>query len=94
MRNVTTYLFIFIISTLPFRSAFAQRSISGRVTDGEDGKPLPGATIKAGEIRGTQTDGSGNFSLKNIAENIAVLEVSYIGYQTQKLPLSSENQLK
>ncbi|MCF2499572.1 TonB-dependent receptor [Dyadobacter chenhuakuii] len=94
MRNVTTYLFIFIISTLPFRSAFAQRSISGRVTDAEDGKPLPGATIKAGEIRGTQTDGSGNFSLKNIAENIAALEVSYIGYQTQKLPLSSENQLE
>ncbi|WP_026631823.1 TonB-dependent receptor [Dyadobacter alkalitolerans] len=94
MRNVTTYLFIFIISILSFCSAFAQRSISGRVTDTEDGKPLPGATIKAGEIRGTQTDGSGNFSLKNIAENIAILEISYIGYQTQKLPLSSENQLE
>lgn len=94
MRNVTTYLFIFIISTLPFRSAFAQRSISGRVTDAEDGKPLPGATIKASDIRGTQTDGAGNFSLRNISENIGALEVSYIGYQTQKLPLTNDNQLE
>jgi iron complex outermembrane receptor protein len=94
MRNVTTYLFILIISTLSFRPAFAQRSISGRVSDAEDGKALPGATIKAGEIRGTQTDGNGNFSLKNIAENIAILEVSYIGYQTQKLPLTNDNQLE
>ncbi|MCE7068148.1 TonB-dependent receptor [Dyadobacter sp. CY326] len=94
MRNVTTYLFIFIISTLSFRSAFAQRSISGHVTDAEDGKPLPGATIKASDIRGTQTDGSGNFSLKNISENIPTLEISYIGYQTQKLPLTNDNQLE
>ncbi|MCF2506416.1 TonB-dependent receptor [Dyadobacter sp. CY107] len=94
MRNVTTYLFIFIISTLSFRSAFAQRSVSGRVTDAEDGKPLPGATIKASDIRGTQTDGAGNFSLRNISENISTLEVSYIGYQTQKLPLSTDNQLE
>lgn len=94
MRNVTTYLFIFIISTLSFRSAFAQRSISGHVTDAEDGKPLPGATIKASDIRGTQTDGAGNFSLRNISENISTLEVSYIGYQTQKLPLSTDNQLE
>ncbi|SKC09120.1 TonB-dependent receptor [Dyadobacter psychrophilus] len=94
MRNVTTYLFILIISTLSFRSAFAQRSISGRVTDAEDGKALPGATIKASDIRGTQTDGAGNFSLRNISDNISTLEVSYIGYQTQKLPLTTDNPLE
>jgi hypothetical protein len=69
MRNVTTYLFLLIISIYS-SSVFAQKTITGRVTDAEDGKALPGATIKASEIRGTNTDKDGNFTLKNIPDNI------------------------
>jgi iron complex outermembrane receptor protein len=68
MRNVTTYLFMLIISI--YAPVFAQKTITGRVTDAEDGKALPGATIKASEIRGTNTDRDGNFTLKNIPDNI------------------------
>jgi iron complex outermembrane receptor protein len=69
---------------------FAQKTvISGRVTDAEDGKALPGATIKASEIRGTNTDKDGNFTLKNIPDNITYLDISYIGYQSVKTEISS-----
>ncbi|SDH09906.1 iron complex outermembrane recepter protein [Dyadobacter soli] len=93
MRKITTYLLALLLSTTSLLS-FAQKSVSGRVTDAEDGKPLPGATIKAGEIRGTSTDKDGNFVLKNISENIEALDISYIGYQTSKVALGASNQLE
>ena len=89
MRNVTTCLLTLLTSFLFISSSFAQTTLSGRVSDGEDGKPLPGATVKASEIRGVTTDKNGNFTLRNISENIAVLEVSYIGYQSVKIPVSN-----
>ncbi|MHA4737695.1 TonB-dependent receptor [Dyadobacter sp. MSC1_007] len=89
MRNVTTYLLTLFISfaALSVFAQKAQQTISGRVTDAEDGKPLPGATIKAGEIRGTSTDKGGNFTLKNISDNIEALSISYIGYQTSTVEI-------
>lgn len=98
MRKITTYLLAILLSTASLLS-FAQKAqrvltISGRVTDAEDGKPLPGATIKAGEIRGASTDKDGNFVLKNISGNIDAIDISYIGYQTSKVALGASNQLE
>lgn len=93
MRKITTYLLALLLSTTSLLT-FAQKSISGRVTDAEDGKPLPGATIKAGEIRGASTDKDGHFVLKNISENIDALDISYIGYQTSKIAIGASNQLE
>ncbi|SEJ44428.1 iron complex outermembrane recepter protein [Dyadobacter sp. SG02] len=92
MRKITTYLLTLLLGTNSLLS-FAQKTVTGRITDAEDGKPLPGATIKAGEIRGTSTDKDGNFVLKNISESIVVLDISYIGYQTAKAAINS-NQLE
>jgi len=93
MRKITTYLLALVLSTISLLT-FAQKSVSGRVTDAEDGKPLPGATIKASEIRGTSTDKDGHFVLKNISDNIDALEISYIGYQTSKVTVGAANQLE
>ncbi|GGN10056.1 TonB-dependent receptor [Dyadobacter beijingensis] len=91
MRKITTYLLVLALSaaSLLSHAQKAQLTISGRVTDAEDGKPLPGATVKAGEIRGASTDKDGHFVLKNISGNIEALDVSYIGYQTAKIALGS-----
>lgn len=98
MRKITTYLLAILLSTASLLS-FAQKAqraltISGRVTDAEDGKPLPGASIKAGEIRGASTDQDGRFVLKNISGNIDALDISYIGYQTSKVALGTSNELE
>ncbi|KAA6440932.1 TonB-dependent receptor [Dyadobacter flavalbus] len=93
MRNVTTCLLMLLTSLFSITLSFAQTTLSGRVSDAEDGKPLPGATVKAGEIRGVTTDKDGKFTLRNISENIAVLDVSYIGYQSVKIPVNNAGSL-
>ncbi|HLT94362.1 MAG TPA: TonB-dependent receptor [Membranihabitans sp.] len=63
-------------------------TIRGRVTD-ERGEALIGVNIQVeGTTKGTATDFVGEFELDNVPAN-AVLIVSYIGYQTREVPVSS-----
>jgi hypothetical protein len=63
-----------------------QQSISGTVSD-ENG-PLPGATVVVqGTSNGVSTDFDGNFSIQASAGD--VLEVSYVGFQTQLITVSA-----
>lgn len=58
-------------------------NVTGKVVDAK-GEPIIGATIKEeGTSNGTITDFDGNFKLD--AASGALLEISYIGYKTQKL---------
>src|SRR5690606_30917849 len=58
------------------------QSIQGTVTD-EEGAPLPGVNIVVQDTQqGTTTDMGGNYVLRNVPDG-AVLEFSYIGFQTQ-----------
>lgn len=60
--------------------------VQGQVVD-QDGEPLMGATIKVkGTTNGTVTDLDGNFELK--AAGNAVLEVSYVGFQSREVAVS------
>lgn len=62
--------------------------VNGRVT-GNSGQPLPGVSVTvAGSSLGTGTDTDGRYSLE--AENDAVLVFSFIGYRTQKIPVSGK----
>lgn len=72
-------------------SANAQDVISGQVTD-ESGEALIGVTVTVqGTDVGAATDIDGKFSI-NAASN-AVLEVSYIGYETKIIPVNGETSL-
>lgn len=66
-------------------------SISGKVVD-INGEPIPGATVRLEDGRGgtiTQTDGS--FILVYIkSESGHVLVVSFIGMETQKIPIGNQ----
>lgn len=67
--------------TLCSHVLFSQ-SIQGTVTD-EEGAPLPGVNIVVQDTQqGTTTDMDGNYVLRNVPDG-AVLEFSYIGFQTQ-----------
>ncbi|MBR4848371.1 MAG: SusC/RagA family TonB-linked outer membrane protein [Bacteroidaceae bacterium] len=81
------YFYVLILLALPF-SLFAQeRTITGRVLDGDfDNLPLVGATVKVeyGEntqIEGTATDLDGKFSLE-VSDDATEFSVSFIGYET------------
>ena len=71
--------------------SFAQRTITGKITDGTDG--LAGASVTAkGTSRGVSADVEGNYSL-SIGENVKVLVFSYVGYASQEVTLGSSDVL-
>ncbi len=75
--------FLFVLPQL----LHAQQTISGTVTEKTTGDPLPGVNIiVSGTNIGTATDFDGKYILKNVPEK-AVLEFSFIGYKTLKIPV-------
>lgn len=65
------------------------RHIKGTVVDAQ-GEPVIGANvIEKGTTNGVITDVDGNFSVQ-VAEN-AVLQISYIGYNQQEIPVRNQN---
>ena len=73
-------------------SAFSQVTITGKVIDGEENRPLPGVTIKVkGMTRATTTDDQGMFQL-NVPPD-ATLIASYIGYQTRNIQVGNQTNL-
>lgn len=74
-----------LVAMFSFGFTYAQETVSGTVID-ENG-PVPGANvIVQGTSNGAQTDFDGNFTLQNVAPD-AVLLVSFLGYQTQEIPV-------
>ncbi len=63
--------------------------ISGRVVDQKTNDPIIGGSVKIkGSSIGTVTDPQGNFTL-TIPNNASMIDISYIGYEKQTLPISA-----
>jgi hypothetical protein len=82
---------LFVLSWLLCLGAFAQdRTLTGRITDGNDNTALPGANVV---VKGTQTgvvtDANGQFSL-TVPSGRDVLTISAIGYATQDITIGSK----
>jgi len=61
----------------------AQQLITGRITDAEDGLPVPGASIFiANTTVGTASDASGNYSLTVPGRGGFEIVISHVGYQS------------
>ncbi|WP_225975355.1 SusC/RagA family TonB-linked outer membrane protein [Panacibacter ginsenosidivorans] len=74
---------------LILQQSWAQnKTVSGKVSD-EKGNPISGASVLAkGTNVGTATDASGSFSL-NVPSSASVLVISYVGYVSQEVSISS-----
>lgn len=67
------------------------RTISGKVTGGDTGEPLPGVNILIqGTARGTITDMDGNYQIE-IGPDDETLVFSYIGYKRQQIPIGDQS---
>lgn len=66
-----------------------QQQVSGTILD-QQGIPLAGANIiEKGTTNGTQTDFDGNYAIS--VDDNAVLVISYIGFQTQEIPVNGQS---
>ena len=85
---------LFLIASLVMCSStlIGQSNISGVILD-SNGQPIPGATVLDANdsSNGTVTDFDGNFSIS--MDQNGTLNVSYIGYQSQEVPLSGQTQV-
>jgi outer membrane receptor protein involved in Fe transport len=84
--------YLFILSLFFCSVTFAQSTISGRVADA-NGQGLPGTNIKvAGDSAGTVTDSDGKFTLKTSKSVPYTIEVTNMGYDSQKVSVTSNGQ--
>lgn len=78
------YLSILFLSLLVSGSAFAQSTITGKVTDAQTGEPIIGANILVmGTTQGAATDLNGEYEIEDVDPGTYNLRVSNIGYITQ-----------
>lgn len=85
-------VYLFILSLFCCGFAFAQNSISGSVTDSNN-LPIPGANITIiGETNGTVTDTDGKFILKTTKKPPFSIEISSVGFTSQKIAVTNNNQ--
>ncbi|MBG6235434.1 TonB-linked SusC/RagA family outer membrane protein [Pedobacter sp. CAN_A7] len=90
-KLICILLFIQILAA-GFNTVYAQGtySVKGKVSD-QTGAGIPGANIKvAGTSQGTVTDNNGAFIISLSAP--ATLQISYIGYTQQAVPVTSSTQ--
>ena len=72
-------------------TAFAQRTITGTITDSANGRPLQSVSITIkGTHTGTQTSTDGKFTL-SVPVNRNTLVISSVGYGNKEVAISAEN---
>ncbi len=75
------FFYTIVLSACLF-PAWAQLTVTGTITSGEDGSPLIGASVViVGTAEGTVTDFEGRYSLAVSDPANAVLQFSYTGYE-------------
>ena len=84
-------LLLFLVLVLGTYPLLAQtKTVSGTVSDGSDGTPLPGVNVLLqGTTNGTQTDFDGNFNID--ASEGDVLVFSYIGMSSESRTVGTSN---
>lgn len=88
IRNLTKMIFGLVLTVLSV-TAYAQTTVSGNIVDSE-GEALIGVNVLVeGTVLGTITDIDGNFSLTVQSQPPFNLVVSYVGYETQRIEVTS-----
>jgi len=81
-----SYAFLFVLG-----SAWAQRTVSGRVTSETDGSGIPGVNVVLkGTTTGTTSDLDGNYRL-SVPEEGGTLVFSFIGLATQEVEIGARS---
>ena len=91
MKHLLAFMLFFGLSAFAIGQT---RTISGKVKSSETKEPLPGATVTVkGTTTGTLTDLNGNYKLDVPDNPETVIQISYLGMQTQFVTLGSRNEI-
>lgn len=88
IRNLTKMIFGLALTVFSV-TAYAQTTVSGNIVDSE-GEALIGVNVLVeGTVLGTISDIDGNFSLTVQSQPPFNLVISYVGYETQRIEVTS-----
>ena len=86
IRKSFLVLFFLICSA----TAFSQKKVSGKVTDGENNSSVPGATVQVkGTNKGVTTNAEGSFTIE--VPNEATLIFSSVGYSPKEVSVGNQS---
>ncbi|RZM08301.1 MAG: carboxypeptidase-like regulatory domain-containing protein, partial [Pedobacter sp.] len=92
MKHLFTLLLLSVWATSAQAQALHSGKLTGSLTDSTTAKPVPFATAAlmdgAKLVTGTTTDGAGAFVLPNIPVGSYTLALSFVGYQTKRIPVT------
>ena len=91
MKKLTLIFSLFVLS---MSMLVAQTvTITGTVTDEQEGTPIPGVSVIAvGTTIGTTTDVDGNYSI-TVPSNVQMLEYSFIGMTTREVDIAGRTEI-
>jgi iron complex outermembrane receptor protein len=81
-----------LLTFMVFFSAQAQSNltVSGKIKDTETGEPVPGVNVVIkNTVTGTISDSEGNFQISSKVQPPFTLVISFLGYITQELPVTT-----
>src|SRR5690348_7964381 len=82
------HFFAILVLCAVWAAGYAQKTISGTITDAENGDPLVGVSVTVKDtILGTVTDMDGKFTLQ--VPSSGKLVVSFIGYDNKELDIAT-----
>ncbi|QEC51327.1 TonB-linked SusC/RagA family outer membrane protein [Anseongella ginsenosidimutans] len=91
--KLTKTVFTIAMFVLFSQFVIAQVRVTGRITDSITGTPLESASVREpGQANGVVTNENGEYSIQ-LSSAEALLEVSFVGYQSQVIPLNGETSL-
>ena len=91
--EIKKILFFFLMFSLTVTLHAQQITVQGTVYEEGTKNPIPGANvIVKGTTQGTSTDFEGHYTLPNVPSN-AVLEVSFVGMQTQNVKVAGRSRI-
>ena len=84
------FLFVSLVLMLTGFASWAQRTVTGKVTDA-NGNPVPSASVLIQNTRtGTVTKADGSFSI-NVPANSRMLVVSAVGFGAQEIEIGNQS---
>jgi TonB-linked SusC/RagA family outer membrane protein len=87
MKKLLTNLFLLLFFAIS--ASAQQRTISGTVTGKEDGKAIPGVSVKViGAAGGTMTNNEGRYTI-SVAQGATALQFSFISYAPQTVAIKN-----
>lgn len=94
MKKKITFMLLYLCICIGMATAQTS-TIQGIVTSAEDGEPIAGASVVIVETSlGTITDVDGKFVINNVPNDATAVRISFVGMQTQTLPIKKNSTLR